>query len=188
MKCFYHVNEDAVGQCVDCGKFLCRECASKYKPVLCDDCYNNRIEMQNREKEEQERYNQQLKQQEISSTLENARQVVKIYDKAKIWGIIIGLLITFAFAFENQIGPVLFGGERMAPQLFLIMLAVDFAIFAFIFGIVFYLFSRNIIDYLQDKITERGFIFWGFSGIARYFKWKKLYKECKQFITENGQK
>ena len=38
MKCFNHTDVEAVATCVDCGKSLCKECASKYEPILCDSC------------------------------------------------------------------------------------------------------------------------------------------------------
>lgn len=43
MKCYYHNNTDAVPQCVDCGKSLCRNCAEKYEPILCPECFSSRI-------------------------------------------------------------------------------------------------------------------------------------------------
>ena len=39
MKCFNHENREAVATCQRCGKGLCRECAGKYTPCLCDDCF-----------------------------------------------------------------------------------------------------------------------------------------------------
>lgn len=39
MKCFYHEDREAVGTCQECGKSLCKECASKYTPVTCEDCH-----------------------------------------------------------------------------------------------------------------------------------------------------
>lgn len=38
MRCFYHPDRDAVAQCVDCGRGLCHECASKWNPPTCDGC------------------------------------------------------------------------------------------------------------------------------------------------------
>ena len=38
MKCFNHTDVEAVATCVDCGKSLCKECASRYEPILCDSC------------------------------------------------------------------------------------------------------------------------------------------------------
>ena len=39
MKCYNHNEIDAVATCSRCGKSLCKECADKYRPILCDDCY-----------------------------------------------------------------------------------------------------------------------------------------------------
>lgn len=39
MKCFNHEDREAAATCQRCGKGLCRECASKYTPCLCDDCF-----------------------------------------------------------------------------------------------------------------------------------------------------
>ena len=38
MKCYKHTEEEAVAQCSRCGKFLCKECTTKYKAIICDDC------------------------------------------------------------------------------------------------------------------------------------------------------
>lgn len=38
MKCFYHENKDAVGQCKNCGRGLCKECVIKHNGI-CNDCY-----------------------------------------------------------------------------------------------------------------------------------------------------
>ncbi len=39
MKCYYHEDREAVGTCQTCGKSLCRECASLYTPLTCEDCH-----------------------------------------------------------------------------------------------------------------------------------------------------
>lgn len=38
MKCFRHPTQDACGFCDECGKALCHECVSAFKPPLCADC------------------------------------------------------------------------------------------------------------------------------------------------------
>ena len=38
MNCYFHVDQPAVAQCNVCGKGLCKECATKYDMVVCDDC------------------------------------------------------------------------------------------------------------------------------------------------------
>ena len=39
MKCFNHEDREAAATCQRCGKGLCRACASKYTPCLCDECF-----------------------------------------------------------------------------------------------------------------------------------------------------
>lgn len=39
MNCYYHNDVPAVATCKVCGKSLCKECADRYSPVLCDECY-----------------------------------------------------------------------------------------------------------------------------------------------------
>lgn len=38
MKCFYHTELEAVATCQRCGKGLCKQCAAKYTPCLCEEC------------------------------------------------------------------------------------------------------------------------------------------------------
>lgn len=38
MKCFYHEKKDAVATCQNCGKGLCKTCASKQSSCLCEEC------------------------------------------------------------------------------------------------------------------------------------------------------
>lgn len=38
MNCYYHPGRPAVAQCPDCGKGLCRQCATQYRKPICPDC------------------------------------------------------------------------------------------------------------------------------------------------------
>lgn len=42
MNCYYHPDRPAVAQCPDCGKGLCRECASKFEKPICAACNDKR--------------------------------------------------------------------------------------------------------------------------------------------------
>ena len=42
MKCFFHNERDAVATCQSCGKALCKPCAEKYNPCMCDECVSLR--------------------------------------------------------------------------------------------------------------------------------------------------
>lgn len=46
MNCFNHTEQPAVAQCSNCGRFLCKECSMKYKPILCDECGDEFIQAQ----------------------------------------------------------------------------------------------------------------------------------------------
>jgi len=41
MKCFNHPETDAVAQCDDCKKGLCKTCATKFATPMCDSCVRN---------------------------------------------------------------------------------------------------------------------------------------------------
>ena len=51
MKCYYHEDRDAVATCQNCGKGLCKECASKHIPCYCPDCWNRMQEQRKIERE-----------------------------------------------------------------------------------------------------------------------------------------
>ncbi|MGL5256902.1 MAG: hypothetical protein ACRC76_07665 [Proteocatella sp.] len=38
MKCYQHIDNDAVAQCCDCGKGLCSACTDKWSMPICDAC------------------------------------------------------------------------------------------------------------------------------------------------------
>lgn len=46
MNCFYHPDQEAVAQCVDCQKGLCASCATKYDIIICEACNKARARKQ----------------------------------------------------------------------------------------------------------------------------------------------
>ena len=44
MNCYYHTNEVATASCQNCGKGLCKHCASFFNPPLCPDCATEKID------------------------------------------------------------------------------------------------------------------------------------------------
>lgn len=46
MGCFEHPDKTVVATCPKCGKFMCKECAEKYKSKLCETCEKESIENQ----------------------------------------------------------------------------------------------------------------------------------------------
>lgn len=65
MKCFNHPEMEAVATCQKCGKGLCRECAEKYTPCMCDPCAaqvkrNQQQQAQNKEEQRKQKYRDAL--------------------------------------------------------------------------------------------------------------------------------
>ena len=65
MKCFNHPERDAVATCQKCGKGLCRECAEKYTPCMCDPCaaklkLSQQQQAQNNEEQRKQKYKNAL--------------------------------------------------------------------------------------------------------------------------------
>lgn len=65
MKCFNHPEREAVATCQKCGKGLCRECAEKYTPCMCESCAaqvrrNRQQQAQNKEEQRKQKYRDAL--------------------------------------------------------------------------------------------------------------------------------
>ena len=65
MKCFNHTEREAVATCQKCGKGLCKECAEKYTPCMCDTCAeqtrkNQQQQAQNKEEQRKQKYKDAL--------------------------------------------------------------------------------------------------------------------------------
>ena len=43
MNCYNHAETTAVASCIDCGKGLCKECASLYSSPICNECNLARV-------------------------------------------------------------------------------------------------------------------------------------------------
>ena len=43
MRCYNHPREEAIAQCLHCGKGLCEKCAKKWSEPICDDCQRKYI-------------------------------------------------------------------------------------------------------------------------------------------------
>ena len=43
MRCYNHPREEAISQCLYCGKGLCEKCAKKWSEPICDDCQKKYI-------------------------------------------------------------------------------------------------------------------------------------------------
>lgn len=136
MKCFYHEERDAVATCQKCGKSLCKECSLKYKPIVCEECYQEEIQKQQKEFEEF----RSRKRQEQEKTNKTVRVKMVI-------GIIIGIFEYFmGITFANFLGA-----------LFSAMLG-----FGLPFGVPvwFKFYDNNIASHLDGFVLILPIIYW----------------------------
>ena len=88
MKCFNHIKIEAVATCQKCGKGLCRECAEKYTPCMCDTCAS-RIQ---REQQQQAQSKEEQRKQKYRDALVDTRGE---FITTTIIGVFIGLFFVF---------------------------------------------------------------------------------------------
>ena len=87
MKCFYHTDREAVATCQRCGKALCRECAAKYNPCLCDEC-KSILDATDRQAESDKR------QKYLDALVDTRSEFIR----ACIAGVVVGLVFYSMFA------------------------------------------------------------------------------------------
>ena len=94
MKCFNHPEREAVATCQKCGKGLCRECAEKYTPCMCDPCAalvkrNQQQQAQNKEEQRKQKYKDAL--------VDTRREFIK----TAVIGIFIGIFFVWFMKGEH---------------------------------------------------------------------------------------
>lgn len=129
MKCFYHEDREAVAQCVDCNKGLCKECASKYKPILCDDCYNSRVEINA----------QKIEQENIDRAIERGT-VTGLFIRRTVITLVLSVILTFILVVAlNDISD---SGDKLMILIFILA-----------FGGFYYLSGKTRKDQIYESIT-----------------------------------
>lgn len=88
MKCFNHPEREAVATCQKCGKGLCRECAEKYTPCMCESCV---IQTQ-RDKQQQAQRKEEERKQKYKNALVDTRSEF-------IGTSVIGIVVMIVFFF-----------------------------------------------------------------------------------------
>lgn len=96
MKCFNHIEREAVATCQKCGKGLCRECAGKHTPCLCDTCaaqvqQNRQQQAQNREEQRKQKYREAL----VDTRSE--------FLKTAVIGVLVGILFVWQEAAHENV-------------------------------------------------------------------------------------
>jgi len=176
MKCYYHIDDDAVGMCARCGKALCSVCAEDVGgALLCPGC----IALA----QEEERLRAE---QEALETKAETRLVLKSVKKTMLWS----WIVTAAFACFCIVGMWQVPSDAAIPTLAKIAICILMIYFVWsgYWGRVFILhrWGRKV-----EKLTggERGWIlglvllfvacFVGFygGGIYQYLKYRKVIKQ-----------
>lgn len=99
MKCFNHPDREAVATCQKCGKGLCRECAEKYTPCLCDTC----AAQVKRSEQEQAKNKEEQRKQKYKDALVNTRSE---FIKTAGIGIVVAIIGVWWTATQSQSGEL----------------------------------------------------------------------------------
>lgn len=94
MNCFNHTEREAVATCQKCGKGLCRECAEKYMPCMCDFC----AAQTQRDQQQQAQNKEAQRKQKYKDALVDTRSE---FIKTAAIGILIGILCVWFMKTEH---------------------------------------------------------------------------------------
>jgi len=176
MKCYYHIDDDAVGMCARCGKALCTECAVDVSgALLCPGCIDLAEEVEKLRAE-----------QEALETKAETRLVLKSVKKTMLWSWIIAAM--FACIFIVGMWQVPSDAMPGLAKTALCLLEIYF-VWSWYWGVIFirYRWGRKL-----GRLTggEQGWIlglillllvapiigFYG-GGVYQYMKYRKVIKE-----------
>lgn len=96
MNCFNHPEREAVATCQKCGKGLCRECAEKYTPCMCDSC----AEQTRRSQQQQAQNKEEQRKQKYKDALVDTRSE---FIKTAAIGILVGIIFVW-FMTKSEYG------------------------------------------------------------------------------------
>ena len=94
MKCFNHPEREAVATCQKCGKGLCKECAEKHTPCLCDSCA---VQIQ-RDQQQQAQNKEEQRKQKYKNALVDTRSE---FIRTTVIGIVVGILCVWFMKSEH---------------------------------------------------------------------------------------
>lgn len=94
MKCFNHPEREAVATCQKCGKGLCRECAEKYTPCMCDTC----VAQIQREQQQQAQSKEEQRKRKYKDALVDTRSE---FIKTAVIGVVIGIILMYFLSRGN---------------------------------------------------------------------------------------
>ena len=94
MKCFNHPEREAVATCQKCGKGLCKECAEKHTPCLCDSCA---VQIQ-RDRQQQAQNKEEQRKQKYKNALVDTRSE---FIRTTVIGIVVSILFVWFMKSEH---------------------------------------------------------------------------------------
>lgn len=97
MKCFNHPEREAVATCQKCGKGLCKECAEKYTPCMCDPC----AAQDKRERQQQAQSKEEKRKQKYRDALVDSRSE---FITTTAIGILVGIIFVW-FMTKSDYAP-----------------------------------------------------------------------------------
>lgn len=180
MKCYNHEDRDAVATCQRCGKALCKECASKYTPCLCDGCYSaiqreQQIQAQNAENARKQKYINSLvdTKEEFKATCALGIIInvivfavvvlTALFSGYNILEYVVGLLVYVPFMFAIPFGWKLFSYTQsqsyfplfilVNPLSYVIWICVKIGLSA-VFGIPAFIYQAIKTSRVQKKIDN----------------------------------
>lgn len=97
MKCFNHPDREAVATCQKCGKGLCKECAQKYTPCMCESC----AEKTQRDQQQQAQNKEEQRKQKYKDALVDTRSE---FIKTAVIGIVIAFVyIWYSYRYQQSL-------------------------------------------------------------------------------------
>lgn len=94
MRCFNHPEREAVATCQKCGKGLCKECAEKYTPCMCDSCATQT----QRDRQQQAKNKEEQRKQKYRDALVDSRSE---FITTTVIGIIVGIVFLWFMTKSN---------------------------------------------------------------------------------------
>ncbi|MBQ9309361.1 MAG: hypothetical protein IJ222_00675 [Bacteroidales bacterium] len=154
MNCYYHPEKNAVASCQHCGRHLCQECADKYSPCLCEDCY--KVLRQKEIDDLKAAKGQLVKTLVISCILAFICVMITAYDGNENFPWIISLIAFFApwgWNYGNVLGLTWFFNLNPTGCLFMMLIYLFRAIVSAIIGV--FCFIAAIVKFQKIRDAER---------------------------------
>lgn len=168
MKCFNHIDREATATCQHCGKGLCRECAAKYTPCLCEDCAEilRQEQVHRAEAEKKDR-----RQKYINALVDTRGEFIRTC----VYGVIVALVICFICA-QGDVPPS--AGELLQYGVFCFFIPFGWKLLTYVQSFIPVMIIGSLWFWLGWIFVKMGLSI--FIGIPAF-----LYQMVKTFFVQN---